>query len=152
MFSKILVICVGNICRSPMGEAVLAHELKKACQESIEVRSAGLDALVGKQAHEVAQRLMHERGIDISGHRAHQLNRDMIGWADLVLVMENAHKFSLESWEPTARGKIYRLGEWGNFDIPDPYLKSDEAFEIALELINKGVSEWTLKLKGRDTR
>jgi len=147
MFNHILVVCVGNICRSPMGEGLLIQALNKADMGAIEVRSAGLDALVGQPAEKTAIRLMQEHGIDVSAHRGKQLNRDVLRWADLVLVMEAAQKLAVESWDPSARGKIYRIGEWSHFDVPDPYQQSDEKFETALELIKRGVTEWVSKLR-----
>ena len=130
-----------------MGEGLLIQALNKTGMNEIEVRSAGLDALVGHQADKTVKRLMLERGIDVSAHRGQQLNRDILRWADLVLVMETAQKLAVESWDPSARGKIYRIGEWGNFDVPDPYQQSDKEFETALELLLKGVSDWVSKLR-----
>jgi len=147
MFNRILVVCVGNICRSPMGEGLLIQALNKAGIKAIEVRSAGLDALVGRPAENTVIRLMQGQGIDVSAHRGQQLNRDILRWADLVLVMETAQKLAVETWDPSARGKIYRIGEWGEFDVPDPYQQSDEEFETALELIKRGVTEWVSKLR-----
>ena len=147
MFNRILVVCVGNICRSPMGAGLLTQALNDAGMHAIEVRSAGLDALVGHKADKVVKRFMLEKGIDVTAHRGQQLNRDILRWADLVLVMEKAQKISVESWDPSARGKVYRIGEWGDFDVPDPYRQSDKEFETALELITRGVADWVSKLK-----
>ncbi len=110
------------------------------------VASAGLGALVGHPADEMAQELLLEQGIDISAHRARQLTSAMLRQADLVLVMEAEYKKAIESLDPCARGKVYRLGEWGNFDILDPYRQSREVFEHALQLIQQGVADWSSKL------
>ena len=147
MFNRILLICVGNICRSPMAEGLLSHALREAGFDGIELRSAGLNALTGYPADSVAQELMLKQGIDISAHRAYPLNRDLMRWADLVLVMDKAQLDSVEDWDPTAKGKVYRLGEWSNFDVPDPYHKSSEVFEKSFKLITKGVSDWVKKLE-----
>ncbi len=130
-----------------MAEALLREELAKT-GEGYDVQSAGLGALVGHPADETAQKLMRRIGIDISGHRARQLDSDLVHWADLILVMETSQKKTLESGEPSARGRVYRLGEWGDFDVPDPYKRPEEAFEQALTLISQGVSEWIPKLRG----
>ncbi|MFK5949802.1 MAG: low molecular weight protein-tyrosine-phosphatase [Methylococcales bacterium] len=147
MINHILVVCVGNICRSPMGEGLLIQALNDAGIGAVQVRSAGLDALVGHQAVQIVLRLMQARGIDVSAHRAQQLSLDMLRWADLVLVMEEAQKRSVISWDASARGKVYRIGEWGEFDVPDPYRQSDKKFETAFELISRGVSDWVPKLR-----
>ena len=147
MFNRILLVCVGNICRSPMAEGLLGCALHVAEFEDVEVRSAGLHALAGQPADKIAQRLLLGQGIDISAHRAHQLNRDLMRWADLVLVMEKSQLASVEYWEPSAKGKVFRLGEWSDFDVPDPYRKEEEFFENILGLITKGVNDWVAKLK-----
>jgi len=146
MFDKILVVCVGNICRSPMGEALLARELRTAGHDRIQVSSAGLRALVGRPADIVAQVLMRREGIDISAHRARQLTPDLVSEADLILVMETEHRRAVEFMSPLARGKVYRLGEWRKADVPDPYQQSEEMFEYSLTLIKHFVADWLPKV------
>lgn len=146
MFNNILVVCVGNICRSPMAEALLRDALQKANKVGHTVTSAGLGALVDHAPDKMACELMLKKGIDISGYKASQIDAQMIRKADLILVMESGHKNALVSDEPSAKGKVFRLGEWGGFDIPDPYRKDLAAFESALDLIEQGVAEWLGKL------
>src|SRR5690349_14629358 len=99
MFSRILVVCVGNICRSPMAAAVLSHRVSAAGRK-VTVESAGLAALVGHPADEMAQTLMAERGLDIGEHRARQLTAEMLRDFELVLVMESEQQRSIESTYP----------------------------------------------------
>lgn len=139
-------MCVGNICRSPMAEVILKDALSKIKHNACYVSSAGIGALVGHKADANASQLMMARGLDISQHRACQLNKEMIRRADLVLVMELAHKMEIESKEPSAKGKVFRLGEWGGYDIPDPYQKDLKVFESVLALIDQGVGQWVKKL------
>lgn len=110
------------------------------------IRSAGLQALVGHPADPIACQLMANRNIDISAHRACQLNSVMLRSANLVLVMESAHKTAVEAKDPSAKGKVFRLGEWGKFDVPDPYQQNLAAFEHSLMLIEHGVSDWMARL------
>jgi len=146
MIRHILVVCVGNICRSPMAEALLRDALRE--QQDITVESAGLGALVGEPASDHAVALMQERGLDISGHRARQITPDMVHAADLVLVMETGHKRVIDANEPVARGKTYRLGEWQDQDIADPYRQPRAAYEEALARIDHGVAEWAARITG----
>ena len=141
----IIVVCVGNICRSPMAEALLRNALRG--QEEITVESAGLGALVGHPASEFAVELMQERGIDISSHKAQQLTPDLVSKADLILVMESGHRRVIDENDITARGKVHRLGEWQDKDIDDPYRQEKTAFIEALADIESGIASWVEKLK-----
>jgi protein-tyrosine phosphatase len=126
-----------------MAEALLKKEL---LHKGTLISSAGLSALVGQSADELSYELMLENGIDISEHRARQLDKNMIREADIILVMELSHKNAIEDNVPSAKGKVFRLGEWGNFEIPDPYKKGRSNFVTSLGLIEQGVSDWAAKL------
>jgi len=149
MIKQILVVCVGNICRSPMAEALLKTALRG--QAGLTVESAGLGALVGYPASDYALELMQEIGEDISAHRARQIHPDMVKAADLVLVMEAGHKRAIDDADPSARGKVHRLGEWQDRDIEDPYRQPKAAFADALDDIQDGVASWVRKNKGITT-
>ncbi len=136
---------MGNICRSPMAEALLKSALRG--QDDIAVESAGLGALVGHPASAYALELMEEMGEDISSHRARQIHPDMVSAADLVLVMEAGHKRAIDDADPTARGKVHRLGEWQDKDIDDPYRQPKSAFAKALADIEDGVKSWAERIK-----
>ena len=129
-----------------MAEAILKNELYEINKDICLVHSAGINALVGHNADEKAIHLMRLRGLDISGHRATQLNTQMMRKADLILVMELAHKINIENYDPSVKGKVFRLGEWGGFDISDPYQADLAVFEKVLEKIDQGVEQWIKKL------
>ena len=135
-----------------MAEALLARELGADQQNGIEVRSAGLHALVGRAADETAQRVMRHSGFDISAHRAEQLTADLLHWSDLILVMEAWQKKAVDNKHPSARGKVYRLGEQRDLDIPDPYGEPESAFQNTVSMIMEGVSDWIPKLAQTGTR
>ena len=129
-----------------MAEGLFKQALIDADKSDRAVSSAGLSALVGHPPDPNACSLMMEKGIDISGYRACQLNQAMIRKSELILVMELNQKYLLEENEPSARGKIFRLGEWEKFDIADPYQKEIQFFERTLSLIEQGVSHWIERL------
>ena len=129
-----------------MAEGLLKHALAASNKGDCVVSSAGLGALVGHHPDPKACQLMMEKGIDISDYRACQLNKEMIRKTDLILVMETAHKIAIEESEPSAKGKIFRLGEWGKFDIPDPYKQDLSVFIESINLIEQGVALWVPKL------
>ncbi|ROV62399.1 low molecular weight phosphotyrosine protein phosphatase [Vibrio ponticus] len=146
MFNKILVVCVGNICRSPTGERVLQQLLPEK-----HVASAGIAAeksgLVGKPADKTATLLAEEHGVDLGSHQAQQLTSALCAQYDLILVMEKGHIEALTSIAPEARGKTMLFGQWiGQKDIPDPYRQSREAFEFAYQLIEESAQAWAKKL------
>lgn len=128
-----------------MAEALLREGLREHGEFTVE--SAGLGALVGHPAADHSVELMEERGVDISSHRARQIEPDMVKNADLILVMEAGHKRVIDENDATARGKVYRLGEWRNKDIDDPYKQPKAAFADALQDIEDGVADWLERLK-----
>ena len=131
-----------------MAEALLKSQLSE--KDGIKVESAGLGALVGHAASEHSVALMDELGLDISEHRARQIHPDMVRAADLVLVMEGGHKRAIDDADPAARGKVYRLGEWQDIDIDDPYRRDRNAYEDALRDIQAGVASWVAKIRGQE--
>ena len=147
MIKHILVVCVGNICRSPMAEVLLRIALQG--RDGFTVESAGLGAMVGHPADDYTIELMENMGEDVSTHRARQIHPDMVRQADLVLVMEAGHKRAIDTADPTARGKVHRLGEWQDRDIDDPYRQPKAAFADALKEIQEGVASWVEKIRAQ---
>src|SRR5690606_5216824 len=140
MFKSILVVCVGNICRSPTGEALLKGKLDG---RGIEVSSAGLGALVGKPVDSTAAEVMAAAGYSLPDHQARQLTPDMLRAADLVLAMEHKHLESIHSMAPEARGKTFLFGKWSNNrEVPDPYRQQLPAFEHVFRLLDEAATAW----------
>lgn len=121
-----------------MAAAVLADRLRRRAIE-VKVESAGLAALVGLPADPIVRELMAERRLDLSGHRARQLTAELVRSFDLVLVMERGQQAAVEAMSPIAKGRVHRLGRWGDFDVPDPYRRGRPAFEHSLSLIDRGL-------------
>lgn len=120
---RVLLVCTGNLCRSPMAVGLLRHMLKQQGLDSqVEVTSAGTLALEGEPATPLAIYVMAERGIPISSHRSHRMMVEDMENADLVLVMTYGHKAALTSEVPQHQAKIYLLSELAGemHDIEDP--------------------------------
>ncbi|MGV8892086.1 MAG: low molecular weight protein-tyrosine-phosphatase [Burkholderiaceae bacterium] len=139
--NNILFICIGNICRSPMAEGLFSQALPQK-----QVLSAGIDALVGQPADASSIQLMAERGIDISTHRARKLVSWMVYEADVIVTMDRYQKHLLEVTYPDFKNKVCRLGEFEDYDIPDPYLQGLSAFKQSCSLIDKGVDELVTRI------
>ncbi|MBE0376702.1 low molecular weight protein-tyrosine-phosphatase [Pseudoalteromonas prydzensis] len=140
MFDSILVVCAGNICRSPTAEYVLKSKL---AGKNIKVSSAGLTALEGKAADATAKQIAAPHGITMEEHQGRQLTSNLVAQNSVILVMEQRHLTDLCSRYPEARGKTFLLGKWlGDKEIPDPYRQSLEAFEHVYALIDSACSAW----------
>ena len=108
MIRRVLVVCIGNICRSPMAEGLIRQAVP-----GVQISSAGLSALVGHGADPIAVQIMSGIGVDISAHRARMLTDAIARDADLILVMDELQKQQLSAQYPYARGKVFRLGRSG---------------------------------------
>lgn len=145
MFNKILIVCVGNICRSPMAEYLLQQMIKKHGVDAC-VSSAGLSALVGHVADEHAIAVMKEHGIDGAAHKARQLDNEIVKGNELILVMEKWQQKEIENIFHFSRGRVHLLGKWDDVEISDPYQKPRQAFVETFEKINKACEEWCKKI------
>ncbi|MFZ5533964.1 MAG: low molecular weight protein-tyrosine-phosphatase [Pseudomonadota bacterium] len=140
---RVLMVCSGNICRSPLAEAVLVdRKLEKVAG----VSSAGIGALVGSAAHPEAIRVASEHGLDIGRHKARQFDQALAHDHDLVLVMENLHRQWIERAFPHLRGRVHLLGHWSKRQIEDPFRKGPRAFDRAMQEITQTVEEWCTRL------
>lgn len=135
--NNILVICIGNICRSPMAEYFLKQQYPQ-----LQIESAGISGLIGHAADEKASLCMQRFGIDMSSHVAKKLNAELIKKADLVLVMsQNQQKYIEQTW-PFAKGKTFRLGHWQGKNVADPYQHDQAFFNETCQLIQDCIADW----------
>ncbi|HAO0878806.1 TPA: protein tyrosine phosphatase [Escherichia coli] len=142
MFNSILVVCTGNICRSPIGERILKQLLP-----TMQVDSAGTAALIDHNADNSAIKIAKKHGISLEGHKGKQFTAKLARNYDLILAMEKIHINQIEKIAPEARGKTMLFGHWlENRDIPDPFRKSDEAFASVFVLIQRSSQLWVEKL------
>lgn len=142
MVQSVLVVCSGNVCRSPMGERLLRH----ACPD-LRVDSAGTMAMSGHCADSLAQGVAEARGITLSGHVARQLTTEMVREYDLLLVMELVHLRYVMAIAPWGRGKTLLFGLWDDLKtVPDPYRQGRDAFEHVFCQLEQASQQWALRL------
>lgn len=135
--NNILVVCIGNICRSPMAEYFLKQEFP-----TLNIQSAGIAGLEGHAADAKAINCMQNVGIDLTPHVARRLNRDMIKHADLILVMSQKQQTHIEQTWPFSKGKVFRLGHWQSTNISDPYQLDQSVFDHTCQLIQQCITDW----------
>ncbi len=141
-FDSILVVCIGNICRSPTAERLLKQALPHKT-----ISSAGISALAGHAADDTATAVADQNGVSLEGHVARQLTRELCQQHDLILVMEQQHIDAVTRIAPEVRGKTMLYGHWIKRDIPDPYRQSREAFEFTYDLLADATQAWAQRLK-----
>jgi len=142
---RVLFVCLGNICRSPTAEGVMRHLVSEAgVGHAVEVRSAGTHAYhVGEGADPRSTRHARRRGYDLSSHRARRVLGSDFDEYDYVLAMDDdnlRHLVALAGEGGAGRraevGRLLDLVPAVRFDdVPDPYSRGDEGFELVLDLI-----------------
>jgi len=144
--TKVLFVCMGNICRSPMAEGMFRHAIQQAGLENqVHIDSAGTHSYhVGSPPDARAQQAILKRGIDISGQRSRQVTDRDLAEYDYILVMDGANHTSLIRRASDAhKSKIRRLlsfsKKFPNLDVPDPYYGSTDGFEENLDMIHDAV-------------
>jgi len=146
---RFLVLCHGNICRSPYAASLLSQALPVG-----EVVSTGLFASGGDAADSTAVAVARDRGICLEGHHSASTSSGQVEWADVILVMEGRQaREAVRRW-PSSKNKIRVLGHYLSrrpFSIQDPWGQPNEAFERAFDQLDEAVSRFAL-LVGRSTK
>ncbi len=135
--AHILIVCTANICRSPVGEALLRKRLAERGLDDWTVSSAGTWAQWQRGASQFSVDVMAERGIDISNHRARMIDESLLAEADLVLCMETGHVEALRIEFPAYANKIFLLSETvgKRYSVHDPFGEPLEMYQrMAAEL------------------
>ena len=139
---KLLFVCTGNTCRSPMDEG-LAREM---FGDLVQVSSAGMAAYVGESASAHALVVLKERKVDISSHRSRRISAELMADADWIIPMTQAQEEALRRIFPQYVDKTRYLGNWGELkrDVLDPWSGSLDVYrQTAYE-----IGELLIALKG----
>lgn len=141
MPTRVLFVCLGNICRSPAAEAAFAHLAAEAgAADDFTVDSAGTGAWhIGEQADSRMRRAARQRGIVITSI-ARQVTRQDFEDFDVIVAMDRSNFKALTGMAPTAhRAKVVLLRDFApnarGEDVPDPYYGDDEGFEEVLDIV-----------------
>jgi protein-tyrosine phosphatase len=139
----VLTVCTGNICRSPVTEAVL-----RAGLPDLRIGSAGLHALVGHDTDPDSAAAATAQGIVLRTHAARQFD-DAIGRAaDIILVMETHHRRDIGARWPHLLGKTFLLGHFdGAQEVPDPHRQGQGMHAHAVEIIMRCSASWMQQLE-----
>lgn len=143
---KILFVCMGNICRSPMAEAVFRDVLEKERKVNYQVDSAATSRWeVGNPPHRGTQKILSLHHISTKGMRARQVTTEDFYEADYIIGMDQENVYDLEAMAPEGtEDKIYlyldRVPGHAGESIPDPWYTGN--FDETYELIEKGLNEW----------
>jgi protein arginine phosphatase len=147
---RILFVCSGNTCRSPMAEVLLRRALEARGWSQVEVRSAGVAADSGAPATDAAVRTAARHGLELTEHRSTPLDPPLMAWADLILTMTSAHLAAVTWAGGGGRSALitaFAAGEDGDPEqvaagVADPFGGDDEEYEATfreLEELMEGV-------------
>jgi protein-tyrosine phosphatase len=153
--TRVLFVCMGNICRSPMAEGVFKHYVHSAgLTEEIVSDSAGTHGYhEGDAPDPRAQAAASRRGYDLGSLRARQVRRDDFDEFDYVLAMDEANLRLLERMCPPQHAHKLRLfleigGDGTRREVPDPYYGNAQGFERVLDMVEEGAQRLLRHLRG----
>lgn len=143
MIKSVLIVCVGNICRSPTAERMLA----KACP-TLRIESAGIAAVVGHAADKTMSDVANDHGLSLEGHVARQFTAEIASEFDLILALEKGHIRVITEIAPAVSGKTMLLGQWlSTQEIADPFRKSLTFYELVYGQVAQASAAWAGKLE-----
>jgi protein-tyrosine phosphatase len=148
---EILMVCTGNICRSPMAAGLLRHLMPPDLKGRISVSSAGTHALHGHQAEPLAVQAMARQGIDISRHRARMIDRTIVRRAGMILTMEHQHLAAVRRMLLWSKSHAKLLTDFGPLsegtEIPDPYGGPLESYLLCQQMLRPCIEDLAEELE-----
>lgn len=147
---KILFVCSGNTCRSPLAEGIARKILSDRTQIPTEVSSAGSSAFEGMPASQHAANVALQHGVDLSHHRSRLLNTKSVREADLIVTMGNKHMKTVGVIDPEALSYTALLTDFCDEtgDVPDPIGGDQAEYERIFALIERCVTAMADSLDG----
>lgn len=157
MVYRVLMVCMGNICRSPTAEGVLRATLEKAgLADKVEVDSAGTHGYhVGEAPDPRTQRAALARGYDLSQMRARRVAPKDLDYFDLILAMDRSNLDNLQRLaSPEKQARLGLFMDYAhNFDddeVPDPFYGLGHSFDLVLDMVEDAAAGLTEQLKARE--
>lgn len=152
---RILFVCTGNTCRSPLAEALARRELEERGWSHVRAASAGISTLTGLPASEGSRAAAESRGLDLSGHESSQLTRERVEWADLILGMSPSHLEAVQELGGGEKAALLgafaagREGEEGGarWAVPDPFGGDEAVYRETLDALERMVSRVLSRLE-----
>lgn len=136
---RVVMVCTGNTCRSPMAELLMRRALASRGLSGIEVASAGVFAFEGQPASRQAVQVMAEYGLDLSAHRSRQLSWDLARDA-LVLAMGESHRQAAEEVGGAQRVMLLLAAAGLPGEVEDPYGRGLEAYRQVADQLERAVA------------
>jgi protein-tyrosine-phosphatase len=153
---RILFVCTGNTCRSPLAEVVARRLAEELGTPELQVRSSGTSTVPGLPASDGARRAAHRHGLSLEAHTSAPLTAEMVAWADIVLAMGPAHLLAVRELGGGEKGSLLRVfaegrggeGSAGNdLAIPDPFGGNEGVYEDTFQTLERLVGKALERLR-----